>query len=98
MKKLITLLAIVSFCQFVSSQISNIIPTSTSIAQTSVADSYHWTSFSNPAMLGYVQKAEFGLQYENRYLISELSTKSVQLGLPSNLVNVGLSFSHFGYS
>ncbi|MEI8084704.1 MAG: hypothetical protein WCG93_00680 [Paludibacter sp.] len=98
MKKLFTLLIIVTSFQVISSQISNIVPTSTSIAQTSVADSHSWTAFSNPAMLGYIQNAEFGLQYENRYLISELSTKSVQVSLPSNLVNTGLSFSHFGYS
>ena len=98
MKKLIFLLIVVALSQFISSQISSIIPTSTSVAQTSVADSQHWTAFSNPAMLGYMQNSELGLQFENRYLISELSTKSVQVGLPTNLVNTGLSFSHFGYS
>ena len=98
MKKLITLLIITFYYQSVSTQISSIIPTSTSISQTSVADNHNWTAFSNPAMLGYIQNAELGLQYENRYFISELSTKCVQVGLPSNFVNTGLSFSHFGYS
>ena len=49
-------------------------------------------------MLGYIENTEFALQFENRFIIHELSTKSVQLGFPSKLVNVGVSFSHFGYS
>ena len=98
MKKLFLLVVIISFSVFCFSQISNILPTSSSIAQTSVSDTRNWSAFNNPSMLGYVEKPEIGLQFENRYLIPELSTKSVQIGLPSNLLNAGLSFSHFGYS
>lgn len=80
------------------SQIANIIPASVSIAQTSVSDTHNWTAFNNPAVLGYTEKPEVGLQVENRYLISQLSTKTIQVGLPANLVNTGFSFSYFGYS
>ena len=98
MKKIICTFTIVVFSQFLKSQISTIIPSSIAIAQTSVADSYNWVAFNNPAMLGYVEKLEIGIEFENRYLLSELSTKSFQLALPSNLMNTGFSFSHFGYS
>jgi len=98
MKKIKYLLPFILFCQSLQSQISTIIPSSNAIALTSVADSYNWTSFNNPAMLGYVVLPEFALQFENRYLLSELSTKSIQFAFPSNLVNAGISFSHFGYS
>lgn len=98
MRKFLSLLITISFCHIASSQISNTLPTSPSIAQASVADTHAWTAFNNPAMLGYLEQSELGLQYENRYLLSELSTKTVQLGFPSNLGNAGLSFSHFGYS
>lgn len=98
MKKITSLLTILMLCQFIDAQISNNIPTSTSIANTATADTHNWSSFNNPATLGYVQHRELALQFENRYFIHQLSTKSVQVGLPSNLVNVGLSFSHFGYS
>ena len=98
MKKTVSLFIIAIYCQFIHSQISNIIPSSISIAQTSVSDSHNWNAFNNPAQLGYVEKSELCLQFENRYLLSELSTKSIQLAIPSNLVNTGLSFSHFGYS
>ena len=79
-------------------QISNIIPTSSAIAKTTVSDLQNWSAFNNPANIGYLEIPEIGLQFENRYLIPELSTKSVQFGLPTKLLNAGLSFSHFGYS
>jgi hypothetical protein len=98
MKKIISLLLIIVFCRSLYSQISTIIPSSEAIASTSVADTRSWTAFNNPAMLGYVDKPECGLQYENRYLLSQLSTKSIQLAVPSGLINTGISFSYFGYS
>ena len=98
MKKTITLNCLLVFCQFLFPQIATIIPSSESIASTSVADTHNWSAFNNPAMMGYVEKPELGLQYENRYLLPELSTKSIQFALPSGLINTGISFSYFGYS
>ena len=98
MKKVIFLLASIVLCQCLHSQIASIIPSSNAIASTSVADSHSWTAFNNPAMLGYLDTPEFALQYENRYLLSELSTKSVQFALPWDKVNTGISFSYSGYS
>jgi len=82
----------------VFSQISSIIPSAKSIANTSVSDSKSWTAFNNPAMIGYVNKAEVGIQYENRFVLTELSTKNLSAALSTNYVNTGLSFSYFGYS
>ena len=98
MKKITALLFILPFFSLLSAQISSIIPTSKSIAGTSVSDKNDWTAFNNPAMLGYLEKPEIGLQFENRYLISELSTRSFQAGYNTNLVNAGVSFSYSGYS
>lgn len=80
------------------SQISTILPSTSSIAQTSVSDTKQWSLFNNPSMLGYAEKPELGILFENRYIISQLSTKSVQLELPTHLVNIGFSYSYFGYS
>lgn len=98
MKRLVFVILICSLSKLCCSQISNILPTSGSIAQTSVSDSRNWTAFNNPAVIGYIEKAEFGLQFENRYLIPELSSKTVQVGIPTKLLNTGVSFTHFGYS
>lgn len=69
-----------------------------SIANTSVADTRQWSAFSNPAMLGYRKDFELGIQYENRFMIHELSTKAVQFSAPTHLLNTGFSFSYFGFS
>jgi hypothetical protein len=98
MKKIILSTLFFIACQQVLPQIASVIPSSSAIAQTSVSDVQSWTAFNNPAMLGYVEKSEIGIQFENRFIISNLSTKSVQIGIPSSLVNTGISFSHFGYS
>jgi hypothetical protein len=85
-----------SICTF--SQISNILPSSGTIASATVSETKHWLAFSNPATVGYYDFAEVGFQYENKFIIKELSTKSAQLLIPNSLLNVGLSFSQFGYS
>lgn len=98
MKKVAFLLFVLFITSGSRAQLANVIPSPTAIAHTSVANTDTWSAFQNPAMLGYISGAEIGLQYENRFLLHELSTKSVSLGLRSNLLNTGLSFSHFGYS
>jgi hypothetical protein len=98
MKKLTVLLSVIFLQQLLFSQISEIIPSGNSIAGTSVSDSKSWTAFNNIAMLSFVDKAEIGVQYENRFIISQLSVKSVQAGISTGFVNAGLSFSYFGYS
>jgi len=97
MKKLLSLFLLSQFCTL-SSQVTNIIPTSTSIAQTSVADSHSWSAFNNPAMLGNLNQSELGFQLDNRCLLNELSTKSIQFAYSSELMNIGISYSYFGYS
>ncbi len=84
--------------QFACAQIASILPEGKSIAETSVADIRNWTAFNNPAMIGYFQQTEIGISMSNRSLLTELSTKSIQAGFHSSLVNIGVSFSHFGYS
>ena len=98
MKKYRLLFAILLLGQALHGQIATVIPSSASIAMTSVADTHTWSAFNNPAILGYLDKSELGLQVENRFLLKELSTKSIQFALPTALLNTGLSFSHFGYS
>jgi hypothetical protein len=82
----------------VTAQLENSISGSVSIAETSVADSKNWTAFHNPAMLGYLAETEVGVIFENRFFIKELSTKLVQAAIHTESINVGISFSHFGYS
>ncbi len=98
MKKMLCLLLIASTASQVFSQISSVLPVSSSIAGTSVANTGVRSEFQNPAMLGYAEFSEIGMQHENRYALSELSTNSFQTLLSTNAMNADFSFSYFGYS
>jgi hypothetical protein len=98
MRKIVLFLISVFVSMGANSQLANVVPTPLSIAGTSVSNTEGWSSFQNPAILGYLPTTEIGIQYENRFLIHELSSKSVNIGLVSNSVTTGISFSHFGYS
>lgn len=97
-KYLILFFAIIIHFQPLNGQIASVVPLSGSIAQTSVADTKNWSAFTNIATLGRIAHSTIQLQFDNRYIIKELSTKSVGLGFTTKPVNVGLSLSHFGYS
>lgn len=79
-------------------QISPIVPSSTSIAGAAVAVQNDWNAFQNPSALGHIDRAEVSIQYENKFMISELSTKSIQAGFNAKYVNIGLAYAYHGYS
>ncbi len=99
-KTKILLFAFILFMNFSFgfSQIAPVVPTSTSIANASVGVTEQWSGFQNTAALAHIDKIEIATQFENRFMINELSTKSVQAGFNLDVVNLGLSFSQFGYS
>lgn len=82
----------------VAGQIAPVVPTSTSIANTSVAVQNEWNAFQNTSALAHIEKAEVAFQYENRFMLKELSTRSIQAGLHTSFANVGISYSYHGYS
>ena len=98
MKKKYSIFFLFFYCSFSFAQIPHIIPSPVSIARTSVADTDSWTAFNNPATLGYVESLYVSAAFENRYLLKELSTRSIQAGFSTKQINLGGSFSYFGYS
>ncbi len=98
MKRILSLLFLFLIIVSVYSQITDIIPTSRSIANTSVARIDIWSAFGNPAALVQTNKLQAAIQFENKSLLPELSTKLIQVAHSNKWVNVGLAFSHFGYS
>ena len=82
----------------VYAQISPVIPSSVSVAGASSAVMNDWSAFHNPAALAHIDRTEIAAQFENRFMMKELSTKSVQAGFNTGPVNVGLSFSYPGSS
>ncbi|MGC3977253.1 MAG: hypothetical protein QM751_02865 [Paludibacteraceae bacterium] len=82
----------------VCAQISVSTPSATTIANASVAVQSDWNAFQNTSALAHVKEFEAAVQYENRFIVKELSTKTIQAAINARYVNVGLSFSYFGYS
>ena len=57
-----------------------------------------WSSFHNQAILANNTSFSFGFNYENRFNISELGTRSVGMIIPGGKASVGVIYSHFGYT
>ncbi len=82
----------------ISAQVANVLPSSTSIANTATARNDIWTSFHNPGSLIQSHTWQVAAQYENCSLLAELSTSMIQAGYTNKYVNVGLAYSYFGFS
>ncbi|GAB1416405.1 hypothetical protein MASR2M117_18110 [Paludibacter sp.] len=80
------------------SQSTSIFPSSISVANASVADIENISPFQNPANFSFAKSTQLLCLIDNKYLISELATKSALLIIPSKFGNFGVSTSHFGFS
>lgn len=56
-----------------------------------------WSSFHNQALLPFNESAAAGINYNSRFGISELGTKSAAFVMPLDKAAIGLVYSHFGY-
>ncbi|PID94939.1 MAG: hypothetical protein CSA89_00280 [Bacteroidales bacterium] len=98
MKKSIVIL-ILTLCHTITyAQRTTIIPSSYIAGNASVAYDKTWLPFHNPASLGRIKTTGFSLLYENKYITKELSNKVANIWTTTPLVNIGGSFSHFGYA
>ncbi len=57
-----------------------------------------WSSFSNQALLAENHSVMIGVNYENRFFLKELGTRSVGGIFPAGNASVGVHYSSFGYS
>ncbi len=57
-----------------------------------------WSSFHNQAILAGNNSFSIGFNYENRFNISELGTRSVAMIIPGGKTSVGVIYSNFGYT
>jgi hypothetical protein len=98
MKRVFTFLVLFSIIFAVVSQTTNLFSTGTSIAQTFVADKQQWNQAVNPANIGYSTFVQTSINYQNRFLLSQLATKSVSVIFPLSEINVASGLSYYGYS
>lgn len=64
----------------------------------SVALTDFWNIQNNQAGIALIDKISFGIFYENRFLLNQLSMKSGAVIVPTKIGVLGVSFNHFGYS
>lgn len=57
-----------------------------------------WSSFHNQATLANNNDYSLGLNYENRFGLKELGTRTVGMRIPAGKASLGAVYSHFGYS
>jgi hypothetical protein len=57
-----------------------------------------WSSFHNQALLPATNSLTAGINYENRFGISELSTRTAGLIFPAGKASLAAIYSHFGYT
>lgn len=58
-----------------------------------------WSVYNNPGSFGFLDKTEIGLSFENKFLLSELSTQSLVFGYHTKKSgNFGLHFQQYGFN
>ena len=57
-----------------------------------------WSSFQNQATLAFNSTFSFGFNYENRFGIKELGTRTAGFIIPSGKTTLAAIYSNFGYS
>ena len=70
----------------------------TGMARVCIISSDPWSAFNNQAALAFNKSCSFGFNYENRFGVSELSTRTAGLVLPAGRVSLGAAYSYFGFS
>ena len=57
-----------------------------------------WSSFHNQALLVQNGSLSFGVNYDNRFGISQLGTRTIGAVIPSGKASLGVLYSYFGYA
>ena len=94
----VKLILFTTYTLFAGSDNYSIGARSAGLGNASVTLTDPWSVYHNQAGLARLDKISFGIDYSNRFSLSELSTKSLVAGIPTNFGVVGVSFSYFGYS
>lgn len=73
-------------------------PRSAALGTSSVALKDPWCALNNQAGLASLHRITCAVNYENRFLLKELSSRSATLAIPLHTGTIGFSMTSFGYS
>jgi len=71
---------------------------SVGMGRSSVAITDFWSAMNNQAGIALYQKPAAGIYYENRFLINQLSSKSIAVIIPTKFGVFATTYNHFGYN
>ena len=71
---------------------------SAAMGDASLANKDVWAGFNNPAALTGLHSVSTGLFYENRFMVSEMSSAALAVAMPVGKGVFALNYSRFGYS
>lgn len=67
------------------------------MGRTSVAMTDFWGVMNNQAGIALFERISAGISYENRFMLSELSSKSIGVIVPTKFGVLGISYHHEGF-
>ena len=70
---------------------------SAGMGRSSVAITDFWSAMNNQAGIALYEMPAVGIYYENRFLLNELSSKSIAAILPTKYGVFAATYNHFGY-
>ena len=70
---------------------------SNAMGKASVSSFDIWSNYNNQAALAKLKKIEFGVSYENRFQLEDLSTKAIAFYYPTKLGGFNLNYTQFGF-
>ena len=100
-KRILTIFLLLSgipTTSFASGDINPIGSRSAGMGRSSVAITDFWGAMNNQAGIALYEKPAVGIYYESRFLLSELSTKSIAGIVPTKFGVFAATYNHFGYS
>lgn len=97
MRKICLQIVYLIFFQSIVSQTYEIMPSTYSVANASVADSKNYSAFQNPASSATIDGTQIGIQYNNKYIINALANKSLYIKTAINKLNIGIAATYSGY-
>lgn len=71
---------------------------SAALSNASITNIDLWSAFNNQAGLATLKRPEFGIYYENRYMLKEMSYKAAAFVYPVKQGAFAISLNYFGFS
>lgn len=98
MKKIFIIIFFISLQSFAANENFSVGARSAAFGHASVNISDVWSNFNNQAALGFLEKAEVGVAFENKFSVKEMATKYFAAAVPMKKTGCfGLSGSQYGY-